>query len=291
MPRLTNPATGNLATILDLKTVAQDRYVGSSPDNGWRRVFGGQVVAQALAAAGRSIDDGRIAHSLHAYFLRPGDPALPIAYEVDRLRDGGSFTTRRVVAKQAETPIFAMSASFQREEAGLEFQIPMPAVKPPEACLGDKELEARLAGKLPKGFAEYWDRNWPIEMRLTDESRFLEGPPRAPLLDVWMRAREVLPDDPNLQRAALAFASDYSLIDTALVAHGRVLFDPRLQVASLDHAMWFHRSFRTSDWMLYAQDGPSTSGARGYCRGHIFSRDGRLIASAAQEGLIRVRSS
>jgi acyl-CoA thioesterase-2 len=290
MSRADRTDPGTLVSILDLEELGEDRYRAFSPPNGWKRVFGGQVIAQALAAATRTVPVERPVHSLHAYFLRPGDPAAPIEIDVERLRDGGSFTTRRAIARQAGEVILALAASFQIVEPGLEFQVAMPQVPPPEACLHDEALEARLAPKLPKSFAEYWDKRWPVEMRLLDEERFAPTGPAEPTQTIWMRARHELPDGWSQHAAGLAFASDYSLIDTALIAHGMVLFDPALQPASLDHAMWFHRPFRIDEWLLYVQDSPSTSGGRGMCHGKIFTEDGRLVASVAQEGLIRLRS-
>lgn len=283
------PERSDIQAVLDVTATGPDTFRAMSPKNGWRRVFGGQVIGQALVAANLTIA-GRAVHSLHAYFMRPGDPAAPIDYGVERLRDGSSFSTRRVVARQGEEAIFAMAASFHREEAGLEHQIAMPAVPAPEHCLDEAALEARYAKGLPKSFGGYWRPDWPIEMRLVaPDSFFNRRAGQASQHCLWMRARAHLPDDQAIHRAVLAYASDYSLIDTALVPHGRALFDPAIQIASLDHAMWFHRSFRADDWVLYVQDSPWTGGARGLCRGSIFSRDGALVATLAQEGLMRQR--
>jgi acyl-CoA thioesterase-2 len=254
-------------------------------------VFGGLVIAQALVAAARTVED-RTPHSLHCYFLLPGDPSAPIIYDVERLRDGRSFTTRRCVAIQHGSPIFTLSASFQVAETGLEHAIAMPAVPRPEDLPSEADLMQRYGAHLPAGVRRYLERERPLELRPVDPSRYLKRPGEAapdPIQSVWIRASAPLPDDPAVHRAVLAYLSDMTLLDTALVAHNRSLFEPDLQVASLDHALWFHRPFRADEWLLYAQDSPSTSGARGLTRGSMFTTDGRLIASVAQEGLIRQR--
>jgi acyl-CoA thioesterase-2 len=276
-----------LISLLDLVDLGQDKYQGVSPQNGWKRVFGGQVVAQALSAAGKTVV-GRTAHSLHAYFILGGDPAMPIRYDVERIRDGGSFTTRRVIAIQDNGPIFAMIASFHKDEPGFDHQIPMPKVTSPESL----PTEAELKTMLPMGLRGYVDTSWPIEMRVVDLERYLD--PKTPRPDhrVWMRARHPLPADAPfvLHQCILAFASDYSLIETGLIGHGIMLWDRKIQAASLDHAIWFHRRFRADDWLLYVQDSPSAQSARALCRGSIFARDGSLVASVAQEGLLRIRT-
>ena len=279
-------AVQTLLAILDLETLEHNLFRGRSPQAGWQRVFGGQVIGQALVAAARTVE-GRVAHSLHGYFLRPGDPAVPIIYEVDRIRDGRSFTTRRVVAIQHGAAIFSMAVSFQTEEDGLSHQSEMPDVPAPEDLPGASELIARFTDQLPEGIRKYWERERPIEIRPVEVGRFLSREPGTPLQHVWMRATAALPDDTALHQCALAYASDFTLLDTALIAHGRILLDPQLMLASLDHAVWFHRPFRADDWLLYAQDSPAASGARGFCRGSVFTRDGTLVASVAQEGLIR----
>jgi acyl-CoA thioesterase-2 len=281
-------AVEQLLSTLDLERLEHNLFRGRSPQNGWQRVFGGQVVGQALVAAGHTVEaDDRLAHSLHSYFLLPGDPKVPIIYEVDRIRDGGSFTTRRVIAIQHGQAIFSMSVSFHRNEAGLDHQIAMPDVPAPETLPSEAELKARLLPNLPKEMRSYWERDRPIELRPVDISRYLSGEKGEPHQYIWIKANGSLPDDYRLHQCVLAYASDFSLLDTALVAHGRVIFDPRLMLASLDHAVWFHRPFRADEWLLYAQDSPSAQAARAFCRGSIFSRDGRLVASVAQEGLIR----
>ena len=282
-------ALEQLLSILDLETLEKNLYRGLSPQAGWQRVFGGQVIGQALVAASRTVE-GRLAHSLHAYFLRAGDPAIPIIYEVDRIRDGGSFSTRRVVAIQHGQAIFSMAASFHNEEGGLHHQIKMPDVPSPEALPSEAELKERLTGRLPPQVKAYWDRERPIEIRPVDLGRYFSPENRAPSQQVWIRATGNLGDDPALHQCVLAYASDFTLLDTALIAHGRFVFDPRLMLASLDHAIWFHRKFRADEWLLYAQDSPSSSAGRAFCRGTLFTREGELVASTTQEGLVRERN-
>ncbi|HEY5080998.1 MAG TPA: acyl-CoA thioesterase II [Bauldia sp.] len=278
-----------LLSILDLEQLEHNLFRGLSPQVGWQRVFGGQVIGQALVAAARTVE-GRTVHSLHAYFMRPGDPAVPIIYEVDRIRDGHSFTTRRVVAIQHGAAIFTMSASFQVEETGLDHQAKMPDVPPPEDLPSETELQEAYLHHAPEGVRRYWQRPRPLELRPVDLRHFLSRDALDPVQNVWVRTTGPLPDDPDIHRCVLAYASDMTLLDTALFAHGRMIFDPDLQAASLDHALWFHRPFRADQWLLYAEDSPSASGSRGLTRGSLFTREGVLVASVAQEGLIRVRS-
>ena len=277
-----------LLSILDLEPLEHNVFRGSSPDTGWQRVFGGQVIGQALVAAARTVE-GRIAHSLHAYFMRPGEPRVPILYEVERLRDGKSFTTRRVTAIQHGQAIFSMEASFQVEEAGLEHQIKMPDVPRPEDLPSEADIARLYLKGAPQSVRRYWERERLIEIRPVDLRHFLSREALEPTQYVWVKTTGPLPDDPEIHRCVLAYASDMTLLDTALYPHGRIVFDPDLQAASLDHALWFHRPFRADEWLLYAEDSPSASGGRGFNRGNLFSRDGRLVASVAQEGLIRVR--
>lgn len=284
-------AIADLVDILALEQIEENIFRGRSPQVGWQRVFGGLVIAQALVAAARTVDV-RPPHSLHGYFLLPGDPAAPIIYEVERLRDGGSFSARRCVAIQHGSPIFTLAASFQAEEPGLEHAVTMPAVPRPEDLPNEADLMQHFAAQLPEGVRRYFERERPLELRPVDLSRYAKRPgdaAPAPVQHIWLRANAGLPDDPAIHRAVLAYMSDMTLLDTALVAHNRSLFEPGLQVASLDHALWFHRSFRADEWLLYAQDSPSTSGARGLTRGMLFTAEGRLVASVAQEGLIRQR--
>ncbi len=284
-------AVDELLSTLDLEQLEHNLFRGRSPQNGWQRVFGGQVVGQALVAADRTVEaQDRVAHSLHAYFLLPGDPKVPIIYEVDRIRDGGSFTTRRVIAIQHGQAIFSMAVSFHKAEPGFEHQAVMPDVPPPESLPSEDELKALLLPNLPDQMRFYWERERPIELRPVDLSRFFSREKLEPKQYLWFRANGALPDNFRLHQCVLAYASDFSLLDTALIAHGRVLFDPRLMLASLDHALWFHRPFRADEWLLYVQDSPSAQAARGFCRGSIFSRDGTLVASVAQEGVIREKA-
>jgi acyl-CoA thioesterase II len=283
-------ALDQLLTILDIERLEENLFRGLSPQVGWQRVFGGQVIGQALVAANRTVN-GRLTHSLHAYFLRAGDPSVPIIYNVDRIRDGGSFTTRRVVAVQHGQAIFSMAASFHKEETGLEHQIKMPEVPPPESLPSEAELKACLIDRVPPQVKAYWERERPIEIRPVDLSRYLTPGNHAPSQQVWIRATGELPNDQSLHQCVLAYASDFTLLDTALIAHGRFVFEPKLILASLDHALWFHRKLRADEWLLYAQDSPISGGGRAFCRGMLFTRDGKLVASTAQEGLLRERSA
>jgi acyl-CoA thioesterase-2 len=285
-------AVDNLLSILDLEPLEDNLFRGRSPQQGWQRVYGGQVLGQGLVAAVRTVDKARIAHSLHAYFLQPGDLSRPIIYGVDRVRDGGSFTTRRVTATQHGRAMFVMSVSFHKAEPGLDHQMAMPkGVPPPEQLPSEQDLKARMLAELPENMRRYWEQERPIELRPVDVSRYFAREKRTPEQHIWMRATGRLPDDLALHQCVLAYASDFSLLDTALIAHGKLMFDKDMQLASLDHALWLHRPFRADDWLLYAQDSPSSYGARGFCRGSIFTRDGVLVASVAQEGLMRERTS
>ncbi len=279
-----------LLATLDLEPLEINLFRGRSPKVGWQRVFGGQVIGQALVAAQRTVEAERRVHSLHGYFMRPGDPEHPIIYEVDRIRDGGSFTTRRVVAIQHGKAIFSMSASFQILEEGLEHSFEMPDVPRPDKLASERDLAEQYIDHAPENIRNYWLRERPIELRPTDLTHYVSDKKLPPRQNVWFRATGKLPDDPAIQQAILAYASDMTLLDTSLFAHGRAVFDPMLQIASLDHAMWFHRPINMEKWHLYSQDSPNSSGSRGLTRGSIFSEDGHLVASAVQEGLIRVRS-
>jgi acyl-CoA thioesterase-2 len=291
--KTTDTALTNLLGILDLEPLEVNLFRGRSPRIGWQRVYGGQVLGQALVAAVRTVPEERIAHSMHAYFLLPGDPETPIIYEVERIRDGGSFTTRRVKGIQHGKAMFAMSVSFQKHEEGYDHQSAMPNVPPPEDLPSERDLAKRMAEHLPANMASYWQRERPIEMRPVDLSRYFVRAERTAAQHIWMRANGRLPANVALalHQCVLAYASDFTLLDTALIAHGKLMFDPDVQLASLDHALWFHRPFRADEWMLYVQDSPSASAARGFCRGSIYSRDGVLIASVTQEGLMRQRTN
>ncbi|MCA1243049.1 acyl-CoA thioesterase II [Stappia stellulata] len=284
-------AVDDLLSILDLEPLEHNLFRGMSPQVGWQRVFGGQVIGQSLVAASRTVPEERGVHSLHAYFLRPGDPAVPIIYEVDRIRDGGSFTTRRVVAIQHGHAIFSMSASFQKHEEGLEHQMTMPEVTAPEELPSEAELKEKFLAHAPEPVRRYWERDRPIELRPVDLTHYFSRKKLTPAQNVWVRASASLPDDPRIHSCVLAYASDMTLLDTALFAHGTSVFDPKLQIASLDHAMWFHRPFRADEWLLYSEDSPSASGGRGFTRGALYDRAGHLVASVAQEGLIRMRKA
>lgn len=285
-----NKAIENLLKILDLENLERNLFRGRSPQSGWQRVFGGQVIGQALVAAQRTVEEQRRVHSLHGYFMRPGDPEVPIIYEVDRIRDGRSFTTRRVVAIQHGHAIFSMSASFQIEEEGLEHFIDMPDIAEPEALISEKKLAEQYIDHAPENVRKYWQRERPIELRPTSLTHYFSNKKLEPVQNIWMRATGKLPADPTIHDAVLAYASDMTLLDTALYPHGRAIFDPEIMVASLDHSMWFHRPLNMEDWHLYAQDSPNSSGARGFTRGGIYSHSGQLVASVAQEGLIRQRT-
>jgi acyl-CoA thioesterase-2 len=279
-----------LLALLDLEAVADGRYQGRQPDTALQRVFGGQVAGQALVAASRTVDASRQVHSLHAYFLRPGDPRLPIVYDVERTRDGRTFSTRRVVARQHgddTPPIFYMSASYQVPEDGLDHQDPMPDVASPEDCPELGDVLARLT-KRPR---EEWDREWAaLDVRYAGDNRSGDlGEEHRAQSRVWLRAAGPVGDDPAVHAAVLAYASDLTLLSASVLPHGTWIGDPRLQPASLDHAMWFHRPLRADEWLLYDQVSPSASGGRGFATGHLFTTDGRLVATAVQEGLVRLR--
>ena len=281
---MSQEAVDELVTLMDLEPIEVNIFRGVSPDEDRQRVFGGQVAGQALVAAARTVEPGRSIHSLHSYFLRPGDPTVPILYEVDRIRDGRSFTTRRVVAIQHGRAIFNLQSSFQVHEAGLEHQDPMPEATPPEELPDFKERMAPYAAVM----GDVYERPRPIDMRHVDWSppdRKAQLPPHQ---RVWLRADGRLPDDPVLHACVLTYASDMTLLDTALLPHSGSWQHPNLFMASLDHTMWFHRPFRADDWLLHSQDTPSASASRGLGRGRIFTKEGQLVVTVVQEGLIRV---
>jgi len=274
-----------LVSLLDLEPIEVNMFRGVSPEEKRQRVFGGQVAGQALVAAGRTVERGNV-HSLHAYFLRPGDTSVPILYEVDRIRDGRSFTTRRVVAIQHGRAIFNLSASFHVDESGPDHQLPMPDVPDPESL---PTFQERMAPYVDK-FGDWLTRPQPIDQRYVDDpggpfSRVGGRPPRQ---RIWIRADGRLADDQLLHDCVVAYASDMSLLDSVMLPHRLSWDDPRIMGASLDHAMWFHRPFRADEWLLYDQESPSAAGARGLARGTIFTRDGRLALSVVQEGLVRL---
>jgi acyl-CoA thioesterase-2 len=285
------PAVEELLSLLQLERLEDNLFRGESRDIGTRYVFGGQVLGQALSAAQQTVDANRSAHSLHAYFLRAGDIEHPIVYNVERTRDGGSFSVRRVTAIQHGQPIFNFSASFQAEEAGVEHQLPMPAVPKPDDLEPVEPLPADELAKLPPKLQRWFGRSGPFEFRHVYPRDELNPPKRPPFQQVWFRLTGRVPEaSPPLHRALLAYASDFHLIGTTMFPHGISFLQRNVQVASLDHAMWFHRPFRADEWLLYSCDSPTAQGARGLARGMIYSEDGRLVASTAQEGLVLLRS-
>jgi acyl-CoA thioesterase-2 len=256
---------------------------------GSARVFGGQVLAQALAAAMRTVPTDRHVHSLHGYFVLPGDLNIPILFEVDRIRDGGSFTTRAVKAIQNGQSIFQLTTSFQLDQRGFDHQAGMPGVLPPEELVSYEGMARQFGDQLPENIRKLLSVERPLEFRPVEFHNPFAHEKYAPLRNVWLRARGEMADDRRMQSLVLAYTSDYNLLTTALLPHGRATDYRNLQMASLDHAMWFHRPFRVDEWLLYSIDSPSASGARGFTRGNIFDRDGKLVASVVQEGLLRER--
>ena len=279
----------DLIKLLSLERIEENLYRGQSQDLGWGTVYGGQVIGQALFAALHTVPVDRPVHSLHAYFLRPGDVAAPIVYDVDRSRDGSSFTTRRVKAIQHGQPIFDMSASFQKVEPGFEHQADMPEVPPPEDLPTDQERLRAHASKLPQFMRERILAERPIEVRTVGEPDLMPDGPLPPRRAVWLKATHALPGTPGLHQALLAYASDFSFITTALKPHGVTWLTPGMQVASVDHSVWFHAPFRADEWLLHVMESPRAAGARGLVHGRVYSRDGRLVASTSQEGLMRKR--
>jgi len=278
---------GELLGLLRLERLENTLFRGQSQDLGWGAVFGGQVLGQALSAAQQTVPDERQVHSFHGYFLRSGDVRRPIVYEVECIRDGKSFTTRRVVAIQNGRAIFSMSASFQAPEPGYEHHAEMPAAPDPEGLPSETELARRLGDRIPEPLRSRALADKPIEIRPVDPVDPLRPEPRPPRRLVWFRAADTLPDDPALHGYLLAYASDFHFVTTAMQPHGVSWLSPGMQVASLDHAMWFHAPLRLDEWLLYVIDSPAAGGGRGLVRGSFYSRDGRLVASTAQEGLMR----
>ena len=278
-----------LLELLELETIEQGIYRGDSQDLGFPNLFGGQVIGQALSAARETVEPERHVHSFHSYFLLPGDAHRPIVYDVEAIRDGRSFSARRVKAIQHGRPIFFMMASFQLDQPGLEHAEPMPDVPGPENLSSEVELARAYASRIPTALRERFTCDKPIEMRPVGVVNPFNPTPMAPTRHVWFRAKGTLPEDPQVHRYLLAYASDFNFLSTALQPHGRSLLQSEVVMATIDHSMWFHRPFRFDDWLLYAVDSPTASGSRGLVRGRFFSRDGRLVASTAQEGLMRVR--
>lgn len=287
---MTSPVS-ELVDLLAVERLEDNVFRGQSRDIGTKYVFGGQVLGQGLAAAQNTMDsakDPRAAHSLHAYFLRAGDIEAPILYMVDRTRDGGSFSVRRVTAIQHGQPILFLAASFQHEESGSEHQLSMPEVPQPEDVEHDHTVPPEVLAKLPTKVQRWLSRQGPFEFRHVYPRDELKPPKRPPYQQVWFRLSGKVGDEPELHRALLTYASDFHLLGTATFPHGISYYQPNVQMASLDHALWFHRPFRVDDWLLYSIDSPSAQDARGLARGMIYDRHGRLVASTAQEGMIRV---
>ena len=282
-----HPVLDDLIHLLRLERIEDNIYRGESRDIGSAQVFGGQVLGQALSAAHHTVD-GRIAHSIHAYFLRRGDMEAPIIYEVDRARDGGSFSVRRVVAIQHGRPIFNLAASFQKPEIGLEHHAAMPEVDGPEGLQDVTELSAERLEMIPEKMRRFLTNARPFEFRPVQAINFDKPEKLPPAKQVWIRAVDQLPDDAALHQILLAYVSDYELLGTSALPHALPFGRSRVQMASLDHALWFHRECRVDEWLLYSFDSPNASGARGFARGQFFQQDGTLVASSAQEGLVRV---
>ncbi|MBK9073058.1 MAG: acyl-CoA thioesterase II [Myxococcales bacterium] len=283
---------GALIELLSLERIEDNVFRGESQDLGWGAVFGGQVLGQALSAAGQTVAPGRLAHSLHAYFLRRGDVTQPILYQVERLRDGGSFSARRVAAIQHGEHILHMTASFQEHEAGFEHQDPFPdgPVPAPESLPTEAARLAKFGHVLPRPLVERLSALGAFDLRTDDPEESPIAPtPRLPRRQIWMKANGVVSANPALQRCLLAYVSDFTFMTTSLMPHGKAVLSPGLQAASIDHAMWFHRPFAIDEWLLHTVESPTAQGARGLARGRIFSRDGRLVTTTAQEGLIRMR--
>ena len=284
-------ALEELLELLDLEQIETNIFRGMSPSDGWQRVYGGQVIGQALVAASRTVEDeARSAHSLHGYFLRPGDTTVPILYSVDRIRDGRSFTTRRVVALQRGEAIFSMSVSFQVLECGLEHQNQIPDVPPPEACIDPQASRRERSASTTQNILDQANQPQPIELKFVEPSNEFNPNPAPPIQHVWVKTSGKMPKNLRLNQCLLAYASDLTLLDTSYRPHGIGWRNDKFQVASLDHSMWFHKPFLTDEWMLYQQDSPFAGGARGFSRGTIFNTKGDLIASVAQEGLIRLHA-
>lgn len=285
---MANAVVDRLIELLALEPIGELRYRGLSQDLGYPKVFGGQVLGQALSAAMQTLDS-RSPHSLHSYFLRPGDTQHPIEYEVELIRDGRSFSVRRVIASQFDKAILAMTASFQKEESGLEHQDAMPNVPGPEVLESELKLYRDHADEIPGRVRDLFTAERPIEYRIVEAQNPFRPRHGIAKRHMWIRANGTLPDDPAVHQSMLAYTTDYGFLETALMPHGISMMKPGLSIASLDHAIWFHRPFRLDDWLLYVADSPSSSGARGFVRGQIFDRSGVLVASTAQEGMIRTQ--
>jgi len=278
-----------LVALLNMEAIEEDLFRGASQDLGYRQLFGGQVLGQSLSAASQTVCGGRLVHSLHGYFLRAGDAGLPIVYQVERVRDGGSFSTRRVTAIQKGKPIFTCAASFQGVEDGFEHQAQMPQVQGPDELKSETELARMVADKLPERMRERAISDKPIDIRPVSRNNPFDPKPAEPVKHVWFRADGELPENPALHQYLLAYASDFGLLTTSMLPHGVSVWQKFMQVASLDHSIWFHRPIRMDEWLLYSMDSPWAGNARGFSRASIFNQAGELVASVAQEGLIRLR--
>ncbi|VXB24517.1 acyl-CoA thioesterase II [Pseudomonas sp. 8AS] len=279
----------DLVALLSLEQIEENLFRGLSQDLGFRQLFGGQVLGQCVSAASQTVEEARHVHSLHGYFLRPGDASLPVVYSVERVRDGGSFSTRRVTAIQKGQPIFTCAASFQSDEQGFSHQLPMPEVPGPEGLATETELARQVAHLIPERMRERMTSDKPIEIRPVTRINPFAPEPCEPVKHVWFRAAGMLPAEPQLHKLLLAYASDFNLLTTSMLPHGVSVFQKFMQVASLDHALWFHGDLRMDDWLLYAMDSPWAGNARGFARASIFNRAGQLVASSCQEGLVRLR--
>lgn len=279
----------DLVALLSLEQIEENLFRGLSQDLGFRQLFGGQVLGQCVSAASQTVEEARHVHSMHGYFLRPGDASLPVVYQVERIRDGGSFSTRRVTAIQKGQPIFSCAASFQYDEEGFSHQLPMPDVPGPENLPSETELARQVAQLIPERMRERLTSDKPIEIRPVTRINPFAPAPCEPIKHVWFRAAGALPAEPQLHKFLLAYASDFNLLTTSLQPHGVSVFQKFMQVASLDHALWFHGNLRMDDWLLYSMDSPWAGNARGFSRASIFNRAGQLVASVSQEGLTRVR--
>ena len=290
-PRDPAASIARLIDLLDVEPIDANLFRGQSTDAGWQRVYGGQVVAQALMAASKTVEGGRLCHSLHSYFIRPGDPAHSIDYQVERDRDGASFTTRRIIALQKGRPIFNMAASFQAPDTGLEHATAPPAVAPPETLKSDSELAEINSARIPEPQRSLWrERDRPLEFRPLDPTDPFNPVATPPVAQHWVRAAAPFVADEPVMRALFAYASDMTMLDTCLLPHAIAWSNPRLQVASLDHAIWFNATPDLNDWLLFDQDSPSAAGGRGLNRGIVYSRAGAVVANVVQEGLIRYRA-
>lgn len=275
-----------LSTLIKLEKLSESVYLGQNYQAPWKRVFGGQVLAQSLSAATQTVDPERIAHSIHAYFLLAGDISIPIVYEVEKIRDGGSFSTRRVVAKQNGIAIFFTSVSFQKEQEGFEHQIDMPKVPGPDGLPSDEDLLKKYKLFIPDQVFELV-KTRPFEFRMVEKLNLLDFSTKLPFRHFWFKAHDKVEGDYTIHQQLLSYVSDYNLLSTATLPHSKGPLPKDIFMASLDHAMWFHQEFKIDEWLLYAIDSPSATNSRGFCRGNIFTQSGKLIASVVQEGLIR----